>query len=167
MTSFIEIICAYVNAIKTVNTENPKGLKGGLDMALRILTGTHATFISESILIQSQKIGVNPFDLIWEQRYTMGKMLINKRKYSFAVWEHTLPIREFRENLILSKNKKEIIQTINDYPGVAWISREENNKLNSLGYQRKRPFGFLKCYEEACITLLNENMYKSIVYNKT
>jgi hypothetical protein len=48
---------------------------------------------------------------------------------------------------------------------VAWISREEKNKLNAMGFQRKRPGGFLKCYERAGITLLNENMYNQ-VYNR-
>ena len=43
----------------------------------------------------------------------------------------------------------------------------ENNELNALGYQRKRPGGFLQCYEEAGITLLNESIYNHKVYNNT
>ena len=167
--AFIEVIKIYVNQIQnSTDKKVTRPLKGGLDMALRILTGSHVTFISESILrrIQEHKLDLNPFDLIWEQRHSMGPIIINNRKHSYAVWEHTTPIREFRESLISLQNKDEIAQTINKYPGVAWISREENNKLNSLGFQRKRPGGFLICYEKASITVLNESMYNQ-VYNKT
>ena len=166
--AFIEVVYAYTKAIQKLPEDKSRPLKGGLDMALRILTGSHVTFISESILqrIQEHKLDLNPFDLIWEKRHSMGQVIINNRKHSFAVWEHTTPIREFRESLISSQNKEEITQTINEYPGVAWISREENNKLNAMGFQRKRPDGFLKCYERAGITLLNENMYNQ-VHNKT
>lgn len=166
--AFIDVIFAYTNAIQKLPEDKSRPLKGGLDMALRILTGSHVTFISESILrrVQEHKLDLNPFDLIWEQRHSMGPIIINNRKHSYAVWEHTTPIREFRESLISLKNKDEIAQTINKYPGVAWISREENNKLNSLGFQKKRPGGFLTCYEKASINLLNESMYNQ-VYNKT
>jgi len=164
--AFIEVIITYVNQIqKSTNRKVTRPLMGGLDFALRVLTGSHVTFISESVLqrIQEHKLDLNPFELIWEKRKAMGQVLINNRKHSFAVWEHTLPIREFRENLILCRNKEAIIKTINEYPGVAWISREENNKLNSLGFQRKRPSGFLNCYEKAGINLLNEEMYTEFI----
>ena len=165
--AFTDVIYAYINAIQKLGKNKSRPLKGGLDMSLRILTGSHVTFISEKILnrVLEKNLELNPFDLIWEQRHSMGKILVKNRKQSFAVWEHTLPIREFREKLILCQNKKEVIRTINEYPGVAWISREENNTLNSLGYQRNRPCGFLNCYEKASISLLNESMYKK-VYNK-
>jgi len=160
--AFIDVIIAYVYQIQnSTDKKVARPLMGGLDMALRILTGSHVTFISESVLrrIQVHKLELNPFELIWEQRHAMGQVVINNRKHSFAVWEHAVPIREFRESLILCQNKEEIIKTINEYPGVAWISREENNKLNSLGFQRKRPGGFLNCYQKAGIVLLNEKMY--------
>ena len=160
--AFIEVIKIYVNQIQnSTDKKVTRPLMGGLDMALRILTGSHVTFISESVLhrIQQHKLKLNPFELIWEQRHAMGQVVIDNRKHSFAVWEHAVPIREFRECLILCKDNQAIIKTINEYPGVAWISREENNKLNSLGFQRKRPNGFLNCYNKAGINLLNNEMY--------
>jgi hypothetical protein len=168
--AFIEVIITYINQIQnSTDKKVTRPLMGGLDMALRILTGSHVTFISERILrrIKDDKLDLNPFELIWEQRHSMGQILVKNRKHSFAVWEHALPIREFRESLITATNKEEIIHIINEYPGVAWISREENNELNALGYQRKRPDGFLQCYEEAGITLLNESIYNHKVYNNT
>ena len=168
--AFIEVISTYVLQIQKQSSKSAaRPLMGGLDMALRILTGSHVTFISERILrrIKGDKLDLNPFELIWEQRHSMGQILVKNTKRSFAVWEHALPIREFRESLIAATNKEEIIHIIYEYPGVAWISREENNELNALGYQRKRPDGFLQCYEEAGITLLNESIYNHKVYNNT
>ena len=167
--AFTDVICAYVKAIQKAEEINSRPLKGGLDMGLRILTGSHATFISEKIFhgIKQKTPVLNPFELIWEQRHSMGQVLVKNRKRSFAVWEHTQPIKEFRENLIRCDSKKEIVDTIHAYPGVAWISRNENDALNSLGYQNKRPGGFLRCYEEAGIILLNEQMYKNKAHNKT
>lgn len=167
--AFIEVIKTYVNQIQnSTDKKITRPLMGGLDMALRILTGSHVTFISESVLnrIYEHKLELNPFELIWEQRHLMGQVIINNRKHSFAVWEHAVPIREFRECLILCEDNQAIIKIINEYPGVAWISREENNKLNSLGFQRKRPNGFLNCYKKAGINLLNEEMYIEFIKNK-
>ena len=83
-----------------------------------------------------------------------------------AVWNS---IEEFRESLIRKNDKDAIVETLFEYPGVAWISREEDLKLSKLGYQTKRPGGFFKCYEQAEIRLLNEFTYKKIkkLPNKT
>ena len=89
----------------------------------------------------------------------MGHVIINNREHAMAVWEHTIPIKEFRESLICLKDKNLIVKTIHEYSGVAWISREEDIQLTKLGFQSKRPQGFLKCYEKAGIKLLNEYSY--------
>ncbi len=79
----------------------------------------------------------------------------------YAVWEHTIPIKMFRESLISARDKRELIKKIQDYPGVAWISREENNALNKK-YKSTRPGGFLTCYELVGINLLSEQEYKNL-----
>lgn len=157
INSFIDVVYSYVASIQKSPKEYHKPLKGGLDMALRIITGSHVSFVSEKLLdyLYANKIMVNPFDLIWEERHKMGHISLNSRKYSMAVWEHTIPIKEFRENLIRKNDKDTIVKTLFEYPGVAWISREEDLKLSKLGYKTKRPGGFLKCYEQAGIKLLH------------
>ena len=157
INSFIDVIHSYVVSIQKSPKEYHKPLKGGLDMALRIVTGSHASFVSEKILdcLSREKIMVNPFDLIWEERYQMGHITLNNRKHSMAVWEHTIPIKEFRESLIKNYDKDKVTEALFDYPGVAWITREEDIKLSELGFQTKRPGGFLKCYDQAGIKLLH------------
>ena len=161
INSFIDVIVSYVSCIQNSSQELHKSLKGGLDMALRILTGSHSSFVSEKVLdhLCNNKIDVNPFDLKWEERHQMGHVIINNREHAMAVWEHTIPIKEFRESLICLKDKNLIVKTIHEYSGVAWISREEDIQLTKLGFQSKRPQGFLKCYEKAGIKLLNEYSY--------
>ena len=157
INSFIDVIHSYVVSIQKSPKEYHKPLKGGLDMALRIVTGSHASFVSEKILdcLSKEKFMVNPFDLIWEERYQMGHITLNNRKHSMAVWEHTIPIKEFRESLIKNYDKDKVTEALFDYPGVAWITREEDIKLSELGFQTKRPGGFLKCYDQAGIKLLH------------
>ena len=155
--SFIDVIHCYVDSIQKSPKKYHKPLKGGLDIALRIVTGSHPSFVSEKILdcLLEQKIMVNPFDLIWEDRHKMGHVTVNNRKHSVAFWEHTIPIKEFRESLIKKNDKDKVKETLLDYPGVAWITREEDTKLSKLGFRTKRPGGFLKCYNQAGIKLLH------------
>ncbi len=163
INSFIDVIHYYVVSIQKSPKEYHRPLKGGLDMALRIVTGSHASFVSENILeyLSKEKIMVNPFDLIWEERYQMGHITLNNRKHSMAVWEHTIPIKEFRESLIKYYDKDKVKEALFDYPGVAWITREEDIKLSELGFQTKRPGGFLKCYDQAGIKLLHILNYEN------
>jgi hypothetical protein len=166
--AFIDVIYAYVKAIQSMPSDQNRPLKGGLDFALRLLTGSHATFVSESVLkrIESNKLNVNPFKLIWEDRNKMGKILLGQRNVSFAVWEHAHTIKDMRDQLIMLDTRETVAKIIYDYPGVAWISRKEDDELNTRGFSRTRPGGFLKCYKEAGITLLNEQMYDASGYKK-
>ena len=118
INSFIDVVYSYVASIQKSPKEYHKPLKGGLDMALRIITGSHVSFVSEKVLdyLYANKIMVNPFDLIWEERHKMGLISLNSRKYSMAVWEHTIPIKEFRESLIRKNDKDAIVETLFEYP---------------------------------------------------
>lgn len=162
INTFMNIVNSYVASVRKSPKEYRKPLKGGLDMALRIITGSHVSFVSEKVVeyLNSNNIGLNPFDLVWEERHKMGLVTIKKRNYSMAVWEHTIPIKEFRESLLGKQDEDEIKETLLGYPGVAWISREEDMKLTQLGFKNKRPGGFLNCYNQAGIKLMSEFDYE-------
>ena len=177
LKEFVKVIYAYVISIQNLQLSDPpvdpQPLKGALNYALRLYTGTHATFVSESVLrnIELQKLYVNPFKLKHEQRNMMGKMDWyfqngKSRKMSFAVWEHADTIKDMT-NLLITLNTEDAIEdALKKSPGVAWISRNENKKLNKEGYGQTRPGGALKCYKEVGITLFNEDMYKKSSYFK-
>lgn len=158
-----EIICSFTEQIQKFKGGEKKQLKGGLDLTLRIFTGTHASFVSQRLAehIKANNFEHNPFELIWEQRHLLGRIKEDKRKLPYAVWEHTIPIKMFRETLISATRKSDLLKIIEDYPGVAWITREENNELNKK-YRSSRPNGFLVCYESVGIKLLSEQDYRKL-----
>lgn len=160
--SYTKIIFSYVLEINNLDSDKRKPLIGGLDMALRILTGSHVSFVSKQLLsdIITEKLKLNPFLLKWEQRHLMGRQDTHNQIKSFAVWEHTIPIKEFRNDLIQSISLEDIKLKIESYPGTAWITKEENKSLNKNGFMSKRPGGFIECYEKVGIELLNEVMYR-------
>lgn len=163
--AFKKVIYSYVLEVRKVPKKYERQITGGLDIALRILTGSHATFVSRGMIdwIIEEKLKVNPFDLRWEHRHLMGGSFYGGRKMSVAVWEHTIPIRQFREELLTLTSLESVEDAINNYPGVAWITRDEDRRLSKNGFQKNRPDGFIKCYEKAGIELMNEEMYKHTI----
>jgi len=177
LKEFVNVIYSYVKSIQNLQSADPpvdpQPLKGALGYALRLFTGTHATFVSESILmnIELEKLNENPFSLKHEQRNKMGTIKWNfkngeSREMSFAVWEHANTIKDMISLLITLDNKDDVADALKKSPGVAWISRTENEKLNEKGYSKTRPGGALKCYKEVGITLFNREMYKESSYFK-
>lgn len=163
---FLPIIYAYVTAIKScTNVLYIPRLKGGLDIALRIITGSHASFVSKSLLstMSSMNLFVDPFDLIWEDRAKFGKIEVKNRKIGIAVWEHVIPIKMLRESLIHTTSMAEIEAKIKSYPGVAWISCHEDVRLSQLGFRQSRPDGFEECYNKAGIELLTYQEYVEFI----
>lgn len=134
------------------------GLKGSLDMSLRTWSGSHPTYISKSLVehLINNRITINPFELKWEDRNLFGKF--ENTDKNIAVWEHTIPIRELREKIITCSSESELELLIINYPGIAWITRDEDVRLTKLKFRDSRPNGFLKCYELAEIELITENL---------
>ncbi len=73
---------------------------------------------------------------------------------SWLVWEHTTPLKEFIEKLKMCKNEKEVRSVMNDYSGVYWISRAEDDALRAHGYSNKRPGGWRRCYNKCGIRVI-------------
>jgi hypothetical protein len=136
------------------------GLKGSLDMSLRTWSGSHATFVSKQLLqhLENTKNSKNPFELKWEDRNLLGK--IEGSDKNIAVWEHTIPIKQLRESIIKCTSELELEYLIINYPGIAWITKEEDNRLTKLKFRDTRPHGFLECYKLANIDLVLEKFYK-------
>jgi hypothetical protein len=155
---------AFLPVFKTLKEQISKtndkillmGLKGSLDMSLRTWSGSHATYISKRIdeHIKNNKIEINPFELKWENRNLFGK--IHGSDKNIAVWEHTIPIKQLRENIIKCTSDFELETLIINYPGIAWITREEDMRLTKLKFRDSRPNGFLDCYKLADIDLITE-----------
>ena len=81
-------------------------------------------------------------------------------------YEHMYPVSQMREKLIeLSDPGREVsedqiikeIESELDKFDIAWVLKEEDNKLNEMGYQSKRPPNPLDAYREAGIVLLPQD----------
>ena len=91
-----------------------------------------------------------PF-LFWKDRNYCGK---DEKGRSKLVYEHTTPISQFFIELCKTKTQGEIEEKLNDYSGVCWITREEDDILTKK-YRTKRPNGWRECYKECGIIVEN------------
>jgi hypothetical protein len=69
------------------------------------------------------------------------------------VLEHPLPIGQFIEKMLMTDEKDWEFKFFL-YPGVCWITRDEDNILNSNGFKNKRPEGWKNCYDMCGIKLI-------------
>ena len=103
---------------------------------------------------------INPFDLKWPDRNKLGEVIEeNKRPKSFLVWEHTTPLNELFEKLIKTECIEEINSTLENYSGVCWITRQEDDMLTKAGYRSIRPGGWGVCYEKCGIDVIKIDNY--------
>jgi len=91
-----------------------------------------------------------PF-LFWKDRNYCGK---DEKGRSKLVYEHTTPISQFFIELCKTKTQGEIEEKLNDYSGVCWITREEDDILTKK-FRTKRPNGWRECYKECGIIVEN------------
>ena len=71
--------------------------------------------------------------------------------------EHTTPIGELIEMMVQSQIE-DVAKLLEKYSVVCWITREEDDKLNSLSFRKKRPGGWEVCYEKCGITVNDSSL---------
>lgn len=162
---WMPILIQYIDQFHSYSTNYHKGLKGGIDQVLRILTGSHASFVSIELVNQLKEAQneSNPFELIWEDRHKMS--IQTDHGIITPVWEHTIPINELRNKILELRTFKNVYKTLINYPGIAWITKEEDKRLIAMKLHKYRPNGFLPSYQIAGIDLLNKEMYESRIKN--
>jgi len=149
------IIYAFVNAYH--NETDPsikKLLRNAFTASLRNMTDWPVAMVSEAVMINCQQKGIDPFDLLWNKRNILGK---DESGNSLLFWEHTTPLSELRNSLFECKSEQEVRKVLENYSGVCWIMRDENNMLNERGFRSKRPDGWEAAYEACGIKVI----YKS------
>tara|TARA_B100002051_G_C16356856_1_gene449104 strand:+ start:61 stop:576 length:516 start_codon:yes stop_codon:yes gene_type:complete len=78
---------------------------------------------------------------------------------SNLVFEHTTPIAEFFNELLTCKSQIEVLDKLDSYSGICWITREEKDRLTKK-YHHKRPGGWRKCYEDCGIIVEEDEDYE-------
>lgn len=151
-------IDAFAPAIYTLAEEHHKAkdpyvknkLKEALNDVLRKFTDRYPECVSEKAKILAQQYGLDLCDKLWTDKDICGKTG-NK---SNVVWEHTTPIKELVGTLLKCPDIQCIKNILNNYSGVVWITRQEDDCLMKKGYKNKRPGGWRRCYEECEIKIL-------------
>ena len=129
---------------------------------VRVWSGNRAKFVSQKALdlFSEIKPNSNPFDFRWEERNILGADSPRKPK---IVWEHSLPVGQFIKELAQIETFELFQCEFLAYPGVCWITREEDDRLNSAGFKNHRPGGYLKCYDQCGIQIISEEEYKKTI----
>jgi hypothetical protein len=125
-------------------------LREAINDVLRKFTDQYPAGVSENAKKLAANYGVDLCDKLWTDKNICGKTG-NK---SNIVWEHTTPIKELIDTLLKCKDLACVKKNLNDYSGVVWITRQEDNCLISKGYKNKRPGGWKKCYQDCDITII-------------
>lgn len=156
--SFARIAWAHIREIQQSKDPVIKTqIFGNLNHLIRVWSGDRAKLISKNALELFREIApeINPFDARWEQRNVLGNHGPRKPK---IVWEHTIPVGQFiKEMANECFSEEDVCKKIQTYPGACWITRQEDDLLNSNGYKNSRPGGFSKCYSDCKIEVITES----------
>jgi hypothetical protein len=142
-----EFVKAHNNAPSKSHLK--KKLKEALKTSLQKWSDTCPSYISKDAEELAKQYKINLSTMLWPNREVCGKI----GSKSKLVWEHTTPLGELFDALITCNSLDDVIKILNDYSGVCWITREEDDKLNK-GHKNKRPNGWKKSYEECGIDII-------------
>lgn len=152
--AFLPIVHLYV---KQHNDETDpfikKKLKEALKDTLKKMTDQKVTMVSEAVMNACQPLGIDPFELLWTKRNILGQ---DENGKSLLLWEHTTPLAEYFESLIACKSEQEVNKVVENYSGVCWLMRHEDNALNAGGFRSKRPGGWEEVYESCGIKIIRK-----------
>jgi len=151
---FINQIIEGVKVLKKINYKDKRAasVRQGVRRNIQYYTDNTKWIYSLNAKNYCDSLGLDINNL---PKYRVGKLVGGTKNKPALLGEHTTPITELIKILINSpiENIKDILES---YSPVCWITRDEDNMLNSKGYSRKRPNGWKKCYEECGIIFIKE-----------
>jgi hypothetical protein len=148
---FINQITAGVEMLKLIGDKHPSRsrVKEGVRREIQYY-GYGTTYI------YSQKAkefcDENGIDITKLPKKSVIKVVGGEKNRPAVMAEHTTPIGELIEMMVQAPIE-DIRDLVEKYSVVCWIARDEDDKLNSLGFRNTRPNGWKKCYEKAGIVL--------------
>lgn len=160
---FLNFILFFVEQYKSIPDEK-KWLKsailGAMNKFVRIMQDViPVQFASKAAINECKKIGVNIFDLKSTNKNAciLGR---DEKGKSLLIAEHMIPVNQLIKSLIQCNNKEDMKKVISEYPGICWVLREEDDRLNKKGYKNYRPSGGRAEYQECRIPVVESPYYK-------
>ena len=101
-------------------------------------------YASEDALKFAKENGIDLANLTWDKqtRYDKDRKILH--------FEHCFPIRQLIKRCLETDESPESITNDNF---VAWITKDENKRLDGSGFNSERPEGWEKCYEKCGIKI--------------
>jgi len=158
ITNLVEILPSVSQMIESIKTCKDKTTKSVLRKSLRRLLqyssecGKYTYSMGAKSLCENKGIDIHKLNRTHPNTKLLSKETPNK---PIMLLEHPYPLSEFMDDLM--KTPKELLLvSLMKYPPLVWITRQENDLLNSNGFNRKRPGGWKKCYEKCEIILCGQ-----------
>jgi hypothetical protein len=155
-TEFIEAFskaiftkCEFLNSNKE-NNRSRKRMLESVTQDIRKVTDLCIPEASCAAAAVFRRMKVEYRSLTWQ-----AQPKFDEGRKTFIL-EHYWPVVYIRSELLSCTNWEAVRDVLRDRPRLVWILREENRKLNQLGYSRNRPDP-AKAYEEAGIEIENES----------
>lgn len=130
-----------------------KNLKGALKTTSQKMTDQPVNYVSKGVLDLCNAREIDPFSLLWPQRNILGT---DEKGRSLLLWEHTTPLAELFNTLVECSSYSAVLDVLESYSGVCWITRQEDDRLNSSGFRSKRPEGWRTAYAKCGIEIINK-----------
>lgn len=131
---------------RTDNKKERSQLRLMINRCIRIVDVAYElTQASHEAILLAQKNNINLREMNWDNqpRFDLGRKLF--------VFEHKTPINMLVEKMI--QNPDKILEILHDME-IVWVTRHEDNMLNSLGYRSNRQDPD-QAYKEANIWIEN------------
>lgn len=148
---FLPQITEGIKVLKTLNKKDKiySPVKMGIRRTIQYYTEQLDWIYSEKVVELCNGIGVDVKTL---PKYNIIKVVGGERNRPNIIGEHTTPLNELIE-LLIESPIEEVKNILMNYSPICWITREENDELNKLGYNKSRPGGWRKCYSDARINI--------------
>jgi len=128
-----------------------KNAKRALNRLLRAWTDYPPTYVSEKAMLLFKAKKINPSTTTRKDSRAFNSKGDNKKP--LIVFEHTIPINEFIK-ILVSIESVAIERALLNYPGVCWITREEDNDLNQNKFRNNRNGDWTNAYREVGINVI-------------
>ena len=135
--------------IRRLNAKYPqyrRFAKNVLDKAFRMASDCQGVqYASQAALDYAQVRNIPLKEMHWgnQPKYDSGRQVF--------ILEHCMPVHQMVE---LAMDDSVSVEDVLAQEATAWITRDENQRLNDKHYQKVRPGGWQKCYAECGIDVI-------------
>lgn len=142
-TEYMRQLIVEIRRISATQPEYYAFTKNILDKMFRMASDCQGVqYASQKAIEYAKEHDIPLKDMRWhnQPKYDSGRQVF--------ILEHCMPVHQLVE---MAMDDSVPVDDVLAQEATAWITREENQRLNDAHYQKKRPGGWQKCYAECGI----------------